>query len=394
MDSVFVHRNQESAPPSKGALAGLRVAIQPNISVVGWPTEAGSRALARYRAVEDATVVRRLRAAGARLCGSTRMSEFGFGLKGSRAGESVAGREADAELVLDLMGECRAAGLRVGVCAYKPSYGLVSRQGIVGLIPSMECCGIVSESLDVVRRVLATIAGPDEFDFSLPEEPPPDFASAACRPASTVGVLAEARAGLPEAEKTVFESALEGLERAGFSLRELTLPDFPLFPLVHGIVGSVEASSSAGRYDSVRYGLRAPGAGNWNDMYLASRREAFGTVVKSYLLQGAFFQFERFASYEDACRIRARLISGMDRLLGQVDLLALPAPGPEPSDGRLREVCAPYAGAMFANVTGQPVLCLPAAAPGGGGIQLAGARRGDARVLEAGERIMNLLRRD
>ena len=394
MDSVFVYRNRESAPPSGGDLAGLRVAVQPNISVAGWPTEAGSRALARYRAVEDATVVRRLRTAGAHLCGSTRMSEFGFGLEGSRAGECVARREADAELVLDLMGECRAAGLRAGVCAYKPSYGLISRLGVVGLIPSMECCGIVSESLDVVRRLLAAVAGPDELDFSVPEEPPPDFAPAACRPAVVVGVLAEARAALPEAEKTAFDSALGGLEREGFSLRELALPDFSLFPLVHGIVGSVEASSSAGRYDSVRYGVRAPGAGNWNDMYLASRREAFGPVVKSYLLQGAFFQFERFASYEDACRIRARLLAGMDRLLGQADLLALPPPGTEPPAGRLREVCGSYAGAMFANVTGQPVLCLPAAGPGQGGLQLAGARRGDARVLEAGERLMNPRRRE
>jgi aspartyl-tRNA(Asn)/glutamyl-tRNA(Gln) amidotransferase subunit A len=394
MESVFVYRNPEPGPPGNGTLAGLRVAVQPNISVTGWPAEAGSRALERYRAVEDATLIRRLRAAGVHLCGSTRMSEFGFGLEGSRAGESVARTDADAELVLDLMGECRAAGLREGVCAYKPSYGLISRLGIIGLIPSMECCGIVSGSVDVIRGLLAVMAGPDGLDFSLPEEPPPDFSPGACRPAAVIGVLAEARDSLPETERRAFDAALGELESAGFLLRELSLPDYALFPLVHGIVGSVEASSSAGRYDSVRYGVRAPGAGNWNDMYLESRREAFGLVVKSYLLQGAFFQFKRYGAYEDACRIRARLLLGMDRLLGEADLLVLPAPGAAPRAGRLGEVLASFDLSMFANVTGQPVLCLPAGERGGAGFQLAGARRGDARVLEAGERLLNLRGRE
>ena len=138
MDSVFVYRHPETAALKGGPLQGLRIAIQPNISAAGWPADAGSNALANFTALEDATIVQRLRQAGASLCGATRMSEFGFGLQGSQAGGALQEQAADAELVLDFMGESRLAASRAGVCALKPSYGLVSRFGLIGLIPSME----------------------------------------------------------------------------------------------------------------------------------------------------------------------------------------------------------------------------------------------------------------
>jgi len=106
-----------------GPLKGLRVALPPNISVRGWPTEAGSKALAGFFAVEDATIVARLKTAGAHLEESTGMSEFGLGLEGSRAGEALREQSADAELVLDFVGESRAAARRAGVLGFKPSWG-------------------------------------------------------------------------------------------------------------------------------------------------------------------------------------------------------------------------------------------------------------------------------
>ncbi|MDD5495237.1 MAG: amidase family protein, partial [Dehalococcoidia bacterium] len=175
IDTVFVYRNSEASAPVEGQLKGLKIAIQPNISVAGWPTEAGSNALVNYKALEDATIVQKLRQAGGTLCGSTRMSEFGFGLEGSSAGEALRQQAADAEMVLDFMGESRLAALRAAVCGFKPSYGLVSRYGLVDLIPSMECCGILSGSIKNIRDILKAIAGPDELDFSLPDEKIPDF---------------------------------------------------------------------------------------------------------------------------------------------------------------------------------------------------------------------------
>lgn len=395
MDPIFVYRNPESAAPGGGPLKGLKIAVQPNISVAGWPTEAGSNALANFKALEDATIVRRLRMAGACLCGSTRMSEFGFGLHGSKAGEAVSQKAADAELVLDLMGEGRLAALRAAVYGFKPSWGLVSRLGIVDLIPSMECCTVISSSLDNIRGILKTVAGPDEMDFSLPDEKAPDFSPQKIDPSkTTIGVITEAREALSEQQKKAFGASADWLKKAGFALKELSMPEFSLFSLVHRVVGSVEASSCAGRYDSVRYGQRAPGAKNWNDMYLLSRGAAFGPLLKGYLFQGAFFQFERYAAYEDACRIRARLVAEMQQLSSQADFLVFPlADGALPGiPASLAATYTQFATTAFANVTGQPVLCLPQQGGAQTGLQLSGPRLSDARLLALGEHLLNTRR--
>jgi len=395
MDSIFIYRNPENAD-GNGPLKGLKVAIQLNISAAGWPAEAGSNALVNFKALEDATIVQRLRKAGAYICGSTRMSEFGFGLQGSSAGQALRQKEADAELVLDLMGESRLAAQRARVCGFKPSYGLISRLGLIGLIPSMECCGVLSGSLKNIRAILKAVAGPDELDFSLPDEATPDFSPQKIDPEkTTIGLITEALAELPAGHEKMFRAAVGKLKKAGFSLRDLSLPDFPLFSLVHKIVGSVEASSCAGRYDSVRYGRRAAGAKNWNDMYLLSRGAAFGLLLKGYLMQGAFFQFERYDAYEDACRIRARLLDDMQRLTSQVDFLVFPMADHE-SDGAPASIADTYAqftSTIFASVTGQPALYLPPISGSAHtGLQLAGPRLSDGRLLALGEHILNTRR--
>ena len=396
MHSVFAYRNPETAAPSGGPLQGLRIAIQPNISVAGWPADAGSNALANFTVLEDATIVQRLRRAGASLCGSTRMSEFGFGLQGSQAGGALQQQAADVELLLDFMGESRLAASRAGVCALKPSWGLVSRFGLIDLIPSMECCGLLSGSLKHIGEILKTIAGQDGLDFSLPDEETPDFSPRRIDPHKTsIGLITEAQTDLPAEQGKMFRASLDDLKNAGFSLREMSFPDFPLFSLVHKIVGSVEASSAAGRYDSVRYGPREPGGKNWNEMYLLSRGIAFGPLLKSYLFQGAFSQFERYGAFEDACRIRARLLAGTQQLTSQVDFLVFPAVDGATNGAPvlLADTYAQFASTLFANVTGQPALYLPP--PSGAahsGFQLAGPRLSDARLLALGEHLLNMRR--
>ena len=193
----------------------------------------------------------------------------------------------------------------------------------------------------------------------------------------------------------MFRASVDELKKAGFPLRELSLPDFSLFSLVHKIVGSVEASSCAGRYDSVRYGQRAPGAKNWNDMYLLSRGAAFAPLLKSYLFQGAFFQFERYGAYEDACRIRAHLLTDMQWLTSQADFLVFPAVSCAPSGAPalLADTYAQFASTAFANVTGQPALYLPPASDvAQSGFQLVGPRLSDARLLALGEHLLNMRR--
>jgi len=392
MDPIFWYRSSETRPGQAEA-RGLSVAIQPNISVRGWPTDAGSKALAGFVALEDATVVERLRRAGACLCGSTHMAEFGLGLSGSQAGGAVQTGQADVELVLDFLGESRLAAARSGLFALKPSYGLISRYGLVGLIPSMECCGLLSKRPADIRTALAAMAGQDDRDFSLPEEPVPDFSPASLDPpAITVGFIPEAQGSLSPEQREGFGSVLDRLKATGMSVVELPLPDFASFSLIHRIVGSVEASSAAGRYDSVRYGKRAPGAKNWNEMYLLSRGAAFGTLVKSFLIQGAYFQFERYQAFEDACRIRGRLVREMGRLAAQADFLVLPLSDPgldrlaTPDSGLLSTTYATFDSTLFANVTGQPALyVLPPPGAPHPGFQVVGPRLSEGRLLAMAE---------
>ncbi len=402
MDPIFIYRNPEAgagaAPtgaPASDPLRGLSFALQPDISVKGWPAQAGSNALAGFTALEDATVVERLRARGATLCGYTRMSEFGFGLDGSTAGQALTQQAADVELVMDFAGEARMAAARAGVCCLKPSYGTVSRYGLVSLIPSMECCSILARDPGHIAASLDAVAGDDGRDFSLPDEQAPRPSAGMPPRGTTVGVVAEPANLLAAEEAEEFRTTLTSLEQTGLTVRQLSLPEFALFSAVHRIVGSVEASSCLGRYDSVRYGPRAPGAKNWNEMYLLSRGAAFGTLVKSFLIQGAFFQFERYSAFEDACRIRARLVKGMERLLREVDFLALPVSGgavsdqesgPTTLDGLYQESVFTLA----ANVTGQPALSLPAAPEAGRptSLQLVGPRLSDNRLLALGDLLL------
>jgi len=393
METIFSYLPPPSGAGASGPLPGLKAAIPPCLSVAGWPAAAGARALANFTALEDATIVARLRRAGTVFCGLTRMSEFGFGLDGGTTGAAVRDGAADVELALDLMGESRLAAARTSLWGFKPSWGIVSRYGLIGLIPSMECCGLLSGSIRPIREIMTVVAGPDDRDFSLPDEETPAFAPQEIDPAAiTVGVVAEARNCLPPEPAAAFTGALAELQDAGFSLREISLPDFSLFPLVHQIVGAVEASSSAGRYDAVRYGQRAGGAKNWNEMYLMSRGAAFGTLMKSYLFQGAFFQFESYAAYEDACRLRARLLAAMAAATAQADFLAFPAVNPEAPEkaASLEETYRHFFFTAFANVTGQPALHLPPARGADRpGLQLAGPRRSDARLLALGEHLLH-----
>jgi len=388
MDSIFCQRNPDISDTSSGLLHGKKIATQPNIPVAGWPAEAGSQALAGFKALEDAAVIERLTKNGANITGATHMSEFGFGLAGSAAGLAIAKNEADAELILDLAGEARLAAARAAVWGFKPGYGLVPRVGITGLIPSMETCGILSKTPGDIRAVLKAIAGPDERDFSQPDQAPPDFSSGSIEPKKiTLGVIDEAANALPAQDRDAFKKEIDELKKAGFSIKTLSWPDYALCLTVHQIVGSVEASSCAGRYDSVRYGKRAPGAKNWNEMYLQSRCASFGTLLKSYLIQGAFFQFERYAAYENACRIRARLVKDAERLATQAGALVFPVQNAATPDApeTLADLYKQFAHTAHANITGFPALYVPPSAANWPGLQLIGPQNAEARVIAVGE---------
>jgi len=395
---IFIHVDQD--PPAAvrgGSLEGLTVSIQPNMSVRGWPTEAGSVALERYVALEDATVIGRLRNAGAVITGSTRMSELGFGVAGDTAHRAVSDGAVNVALVTDTMGEARLSAAAAALYGFKPSYGIVSRYGLIGLVPSMESFGIIAKTPTDIGAVLQAIAGHDDRDFSM-SPATLDFNDPASRPATsaTIGIVREALEMLDPDEARAFTAVVTRLEETGMTVRELSVEDYGLFPAVHTVVGSVEASSSAGKYDSVRYGHRAPASKNWNDMYLQSRAESFGLMVKTYLFQGAYFQFENYEAFENACRIRSRLVQQADALYKVADFILCPTlrNGMPPSDvctvNDLYEFCA---SALPANVTGHPAMHIPGVLFGretDPGFTLCAPHLGDVRLVSFASYLMNV----
>jgi aspartyl-tRNA(Asn)/glutamyl-tRNA(Gln) amidotransferase subunit A len=399
MRELYTHKETSpAAVTQEGPLAGKKVILQPNMSVRGWPTNAGSRALEGYVALEDATAVARLRHAGAILCGSARMSELCFGLKGDTIAEVFSSDEAHIGLITDTMGEARLAAAASGIFGFKPSFGIVSRFGLIGLVPSMECCGIIAKTIEEIIDTIGVIAGSDERDFSMADEPFPDFREAR-EPVNTpgvAGIIKECCESLTGKEETAFKAGISKLEGAGLRVQELSFQDFNLFRVVHNVIGSVEASSSAGKYDGVRYGHRSVSGKNWNEMYLNSRGESFGTLIKSYLFQGAYFQFENYSSFEDACRIRGRLAKEMVNLLEKVDMLVFPThklTSDASGASTINETYDAFSLTLPANVTGQPSLHIPRIAEESGtdvGLQVLGSRGSDARLLSFGMKISSL----
>ncbi len=389
MSGIFACRDEGSATSGEGLLKGKSVSVQANMSVAGWPTEAGSLALKGFKAIEDATVVKRLKNNGATIAGSTRMSELGLGLRGDEAARAVTEGLAAAALVTDHLGEARLAAAGAGLVGFKPSYGLVSRYGLVGLIPSMEAIGILARSAADIATVMAAASGTDEKDFSMPVEEAPDFRECAGQAGiRTLGWAREIADRLETEDRKGFERGLERFAGAGVTIIETSFKEFDLYRTVHQVVGSVEASSAAGRYDGVRFGHRCPAAKNWNEMYLKTRGEIFGPLVKPFLFQGAFFQFSRYDVFEKACRLRGRLVRELRRLLGEVDALAMPAirRGFDPREAA--SVPALYDAFLFtlpASLAGLPAVCFPLG-DGGPPVQIVGSRFRDAALLSlAGE---------
>lgn len=397
---IFTYKNvlpQTSA--EGGVLTGKKVVIQPNMSARGWLTNAGSLALEGYVALEDATVINRLRDAGAVLIGSTRMSELGFGLAHDTATQVLHLGEADIALITDTMGEVRIAAATSGLFGFKPSYGIVSRFGLIGLVPSMECYGILAKSPEDIMATIEAIAGKDENDFSMPDEILPTFSmpDESQKTTGTAGVIKECLSTMDDTELKAFKTGLTKLEKAGLTIQEVSFENFSLFQTVHNVIGSVEASSSAGKYDGVRYGHRAASAKNWNDMYLNSRGESFGMLIKTYLFQGAYFQFENYPAFENACRIRRRLVQDNEDLFKKVSVLALPTRRLQHDAAKATTISETYDAFLLtlpANITGHPSLQVPSLCMDSGtdlGLQLIGPRLSDARLLTIGTRLSSLV---
>ncbi len=388
-NKIFAHQNKTENRMNKGILKDISILVQTNLSVKDFPTEADSQALKKYIALEDASVVKYLKENGGFIAGSTHMGELGFGIVGDTASMALKENKCDAALITDTFGEARYIAAESNHIGYKPSYGIISRLGLIGIIPSMECISIISKSFDIIKKIMSVICIPDKNDFSMLQENLPDFNKPVSDSHSvkTIGFLKEIIEALDDEEKMAIEKALAEIKSKGIIIKELSFPDHDLFRAVHNIVGSAEASSACGKYDSVRYGHRTAQSDNWNDMYLKSRSECFGTLIKSYLFQGAYFQFQKYEAFEDACRIRRKLLSKMNEFFAEVDLIAIPARLKKFDASKTKKVSDIYDAfslTINANVTGFPAVSIPGYALGNNfdfGLQLIAPHLSDTKLL-------------
>ena len=374
-----------------GPLAGVPVALKDNLAVAGEPVTCGSRILEGYRSPFTATAVERLLAADAVPLGKTNLDEFAMGSScensafhetrnpwhldmvpgGSSGGSAAAVAAGGVPLALgsDTGGSVRQPAALCGIVGLKPSYGRVSRWGLVAFASSLDQIGPLARTTRDAALALGAIAGGDPRDSTAADLPVADYLERieAGVEGARIGVVREIDAGqLQPDSRRAFRAALERLEALGAELVEVSLPSIDAAIAIYYVIANCEASANLARFDGVRYGRRAAGAGSLGDLYVASRSEGFGPEVKRRIMLGTF---ALSSGYYDAYYGRARAV--LEGLRGQlraaferVDLIATPtAPhGAFALGERVEDPLAMYLSDVFttpANLAGLPGIALP-----------------------------------
>ena len=410
---------------SDGPLAGKTIAVKDNISTEGVTTTCGSKMLDDYVPPYDATVVERALGAGATMVGKTNMDEFGMGTTtetsafgptrnpadtdrvpgGSSGGSAaaVAAGEADLALGSDTGGSVRCPAAFCGVVGIKPTYGLVSRYGLVAYANSLEQIGPIASTVEDAAALLSVIAGPDERDattrydesdeFDRHPAEATDYAAAADGDVDgmTIGIPTELFDGADEQVVETVEGAIDFLETMGAETVEVSLPSVDHAVQAYYVIAMSEASSNLARFDGVRYGHSAGHDGNWNETF-AETREAFGPEVKRRILLGTYALSEGYHDkyYRKAQDARAWVKQDFDAAFEEVDVLAsptmpvLPFELGESLDDPMQMYLAD-ANTTPVNLANLPAISVPAGTADGlpVGLQLVGPRFGEETIVRA-----------
>lgn len=339
------------------ALAGIPIAIKDNICTKGLETTAGSKILQGYRPPFDATAVARLKAAGAIIIGKTNMDAFGMGSSseysdyqvtcnpcdpervpgGSSGGSAaaVASSQCVAALGSDTGGSIRQPASFCGVVGLKPTYGRISRYGLIAYGSSLDCIGPLSSTVEDAAIMLGVMAGQDPHDATSSAAPVTDFAAALpsvdslnSKPlkGKRIGVIAEMmQGGVAPGVMSAVQNSIKHLESLGADVSEISLPQLDLALPAYYVLAVSEASSNLARYDGVRYGLRHPAA-NLRSMYNGTRQEGFGEEMKRRILMGTYALSAGYydAYYKKAQQVRTLVQQAVNGALQQYDLLLSP----------------------------------------------------------------------
>ncbi|MBN1685596.1 MAG: Asp-tRNA(Asn)/Glu-tRNA(Gln) amidotransferase subunit GatA [Spirochaetales bacterium] len=410
--------DEARAAGGHGKLLGLPIAVKDNIQIAGRLTTCASNILQGYRAPYSATVIERLEAAGAVFLGRANMDEFAMGSSceyscygavrnphdrdrtagGSSGGSAalVAAKQAPFALGSDTGGSVRLPASFCGVYGLKPSYGTLSRYGLVAFGSSLDQIGFLARSVEDLQLVLSVAAaGVDPRDQTSEKTGFENAGPLRARSLSglTIGIPGQlvSEAVDPQVLQ-VFDEFRRWLESAGAKTRVISIPVLDACVAMYYIIAPAEASSNLSRFDGVKYGRRAAGAENLDAMYEKTREEGFGPEVKRRILIGNYVLSSGYydAYYKKAQGVRALLQQRMDAVFEEVDLLASPtSPTPpfrlgekvdDPLAMYLTDICT-----TPANLTKSPALSLPGGRTSDGlpvGVQLTGRRFCEMTLLE------------
>jgi aspartyl-tRNA(Asn)/glutamyl-tRNA(Gln) amidotransferase subunit A len=378
-----------------GPLAGVPIAVKDVLATVDLPTTCGSRVLEAYRSPFDATAVRRARAAGAVVIGKTNMDEFAMGSStensaygptlnphdrtrvpgGSSGGSAAAVAAGYVPMALgsDTGGSVRQPAAFCGVVGIKPTYGRVSRYGLVAYASSLDQVGTFGQTVAEAARLLTAVSGRDERDATSAAQPVPDFESAVRRGVEglVVGVPEEYLPdGLDPDVRRLVDASLEALRASGAAVRWVSLPHTRFAIPCYYVIATAEASSNLSRYDGVRYGVRQVGTEGDDDlvaMYEATRSHGLGTEVKRRIMLGTYALSAGYYDqyYGTAQRARGLITEDFRNVFADgVDVLFTPtSPTPAFSIGeRTADPIEMYLSDVFtvtANLAGIPGVSVP-----------------------------------
>jgi aspartyl-tRNA(Asn)/glutamyl-tRNA(Gln) amidotransferase subunit A len=412
-------------------LTGIPVAHKDIFCARGWRTTCGSRMLENFVSPYDAHVIERFDAAGAVNLGKTNMDEFAMGSSnetsffgpvknpwdparvpgGSSGGSAaaVAARLAPAATATDTGGSIRQPAALTGLTGLKPTYGLVSRFGMIAFASSLDQAGVLSRSAADAARMLNVMAGFDARDSTSLERAPEDYTRLldapprdAARPLAglRVGVVKEHfGAGLAPGVGAAVQAALEELRRMGATLADVSLPGSRLAVPAYYVIAPAEASSNLSRFDGVRYGHRAQSYADLGEMYSRSRAEGFGAEVKRRILIGTYVLSHGYydAYYIKAQRIRRLIADDFAAAFRQCDVVVGPT-SPSvafPLGAKASDPVQMYLNDIYtipANLAGLPGLSLPCGLAEDGaaklpvGLHMVGDYFSEARMLEVAHR--------
>jgi aspartyl-tRNA(Asn)/glutamyl-tRNA(Gln) amidotransferase subunit A len=410
-----------AAGRTTGPLAGVPVAIKDNICTTVGHTTCASRILANYRSPFDATVIERISAAGGVIIGKTNLDEFAMGSStensgvkltrnpwdlgrvpgGSSGGSTaaVAARMVPLGLGSDTGGSIRQPAALCGVVGLKPTYGRVSRYGLVAYGSSLDQIGPLATCVTDAALVLGVIAGRDSHDSTSVDRPVPDYLAALAEHRLSarglrIGVPREYFAdGLDAETRAAVDAALEVYRTLGATTIEVSLKHTPYAVATYYLVATAEASSNLARFDGVHYGHRTERPTDLIDLYSSSRDEGFGPEVKRRIMLGTFALSAGYydAYYNKALKVRRLIRDDFDAAFGKCDVLAGPtSPTPafrigEKSSDPLQMYLADIY-TIAVNLAGIPALSIPCGFSAAGlpiGLQLMAPLFAEEQLLQA-----------